>query len=147
MMVFNLNAPNEGNRDGGRIVNGIKTTTDAARTALLDTLADINANTNTPLCETLMEAKRYYAGESVDYGKADTNRSGYTPNRPPRDTSIESGDNYETPYDTCADVIYTILITDGVPTVDNNADAAIRGLSSASPFRVDRNTVNYLPVL
>lgn len=147
MMVFNLNAPNEGNRDGGRIVNGIKTTTDAARTALLDTLADINANTNTPLCETLMEAKRYYAGESVDYGKADTNRSGYTANRPPRDTSIESGDNYETPYDTCADVIYTILITDGVPTVDNNADAAIRGLSSASPFRVDRNTVNYLPVL
>lgn len=147
MMVFNLNAPYEGDRNGGRIVNGIKTTTDSARAALLETLSDIDANTNTPLCETLMEAKRYYAGENVVYGDDDSDRGSYKANRPPRDSSIESDSRYTTPYDTCSDVVYTILITDGVPTVDNSADLAIKSLNSTAPFKINKNTVSYLPVL
>lgn len=150
MMLFNLNAPSEGNRDGGRIVSGIKKMTDANRAALLSTLQEIDAETNTPLCESLMETKRYYAGENVDYGKKDSDAKtyNYIGNTPPRDTSIESGTKYITPYDKCSDVIYTILITDGEPTVDNHADGVIAALNSGvQPFDMGNNRKNYLPVL
>ncbi|HBF45560.1 MAG TPA: rRNA (guanine-N1)-methyltransferase, partial [Shewanella frigidimarina] len=149
MMLFNLNWLNEGSRDGGRIVSGIKKMTDANRTALLNTVSDINANTNTPLCESLMETKRYLAGEAVDYGKKDSNVSNwYIANQPPRDTSIESGNNYITPYDVCSDVVYIILITDGEPTVDNHADNAIKALPGVgAPYTFANGRVNYLPAL
>ena len=151
LQIFNLNWSKDGERDGGRIISGIKTMTDTARSNLLSTLSNISANTNTPLCESLMEAKRYYGGEAVTYGIADRDESrlNYVADRPKRDLSIETGNRYITPYDTCSDVIYTILITDGTPTVDNHADAAIRGLSSTAPFVVNSNTntVSYLPVL
>ncbi|MGP9801926.1 pilus assembly protein [Rheinheimera sp. NSM] len=148
MMLFNMNYPNEGDRDGGRIVNGIKKMTDASRAALLGTLQNVDAETNTPLCESLMEAKRYYAGNNVDYGKKDKDYgNSYDGNTPPRDTSIESNGSYITPYDKCSDVVYTILITDGEPTVDAHADAAIRALSNESPYRFDNGRTNYLPVL
>lgn len=148
MMLFNYNYPNEGDRDGGRIVNGIKKMTDASRAALLNTLKGIDAETNTPLCESLMEAKRYYAGETVDYGKKDSNyRSSYVGNTPARDTSIESGTKYITPYNKCSDVVYTILITDGEPTVDKHADTAIKALSSEAPYKFNDGRTSYLPVL
>lgn len=150
MMLFNLNAPSEGDRDGGRIVSGIKKMTDANRAALLSTLQEIDAETNTPLCESLMETKRYYAGEAVNYGKKDSNAKNYNyiGNTPARDASIESGNSYITPYDKCSDVIYTILITDGEPTVDNHADTAIAALNpGVQPFKMGNNSKNYLPVL
>lgn len=150
MMLFNLNAPSEGDRDGGRIISGIKKMTDANRAALLSTLQEIDAETNTPLCESLMETKRYYAGESVNYGKKDSNAKayGYVGNTPPRDMSIESGNSYISPYDKCSDVIYTILITDGEPTVDSHADGVIAALNSGvQPFDMGNNRKNYLPVL
>lgn len=150
MMLFNLNAPNEGDRDGGRIVSGIKKMTDANRAALLSTLQEIDAETNTPLCESLMETKRYFAGEAVVYGKKDSDAKayGYIGNTPDRDKSIESGTKYISPYDKCSDVIYTILITDGEPTVDNHADTAIAALNSGvQPFDMGNNRKNYLPVL
>ena len=150
MMLFNLNAPSEGDRDGGRIISGIKKMTDANRAALLSTLQEIDAETNTPLCESLMETKRYYAGESVVYGKKDSNARdyGYIGNTPARDGSIESSGKYTTPYDKCSDVIYTILITDGEPTVDNHADGVIAALNSGvQPFDMGNNRKNYLPVL
>lgn len=150
MMLFNLNAPSEGDRDGGRIVSGIKKMTDANRAALLSTLQEIDAETNTPLCESLMETKRYFAGESVVYGKKDSNAKayGYIGNTPDRDKTIESGTKYISPYDKCSDVIYTILITDGEPTVDNHADGVIAALNSGvQPFKMGNNSKNYLPVL
>jgi len=149
LMLFNMNFPNEGDRDGGRIVNGIKKMTDASRAALLATLQNVDAETNTPLCESLMEVKRYYAGNNVDYGKKDKDYgNSYDGNTPPRDTSIESGVKYITPYDKCSDVIYTILITDGEPTVDNHADGVIAALNSGvQPFNMGNNRKNYLPVL
>jgi len=152
MMLFNLNAFKEGDRDGGRIVSGIKKMTDDNRAKLLSTLQEIDAETNTPLCESLMETKRYYAGETVNYGKKDTdyrsNTFNYVANTPPRDSSVEDGSVYISPYDNCSDVIYTILITDGEPTLDNHADTAIAALNGdVKPFESSNGTLNYLPVL
>ena len=151
LMLFNLNYKDEGDRDGGRIVNGIKKMTDTSRAALLSTLTNVNAQTNTPLCESLMEAKRYYAGETVVYGKKDSNFKSqtvdYTANQPPRDSTIENNGRYISPYDKCADTVYTILVTDGEPTVDNHADAAIAALSTEQPYKFASDKVNYLPVL
>ena len=152
MLLFNLNAFKEGDRDGGRIVSGIKTMTDANRQELLNTLQEIDAETNTPLCESLMEAKRYYAGDAVVYGIKDTdyksNSFEYIANTPPRDKSIESNSKYITPYDECSDIVYTILITDGVPTLDNFADDEIKALeSTVQPYTFASGTKNYLPVL
>lgn len=150
LTLFNINAFKEGERDGGRVVSGIKRMNDANRNSLLDTIKDIDAETNTPLCESLMEVKRYYSGENVDYGKKDSKppKYNYVPNTPPRDTSIEDGAKYKSPYDECADVIYTILITDGEPTVDNHADSAILALDpSATPYKFKSGKISYLAAL
>ena len=130
MAVFNINYPKEGDADGGRIVSGIKTMTDASKISLLDTIADLDPETNTPLCETLYEAYSYFAGKSVTFGDKDKKPSGYkyTPNTPPRDTTIESGGAYKSPFNKCQSRAYVVYITDGAPTVDQNADSLIKAL-------------------
>lgn len=125
LAVFNMDYPSEGNRDGGRIVSGIQEMTDANREALLSTINNIDAETNTPLCETLFEAYRYFAGLSVLFGDNDSNYSNwYKGNTPARDTSIESGGSYVSPYSSCSNEMNVILITDGKPTQDHAADTA-----------------------
>ncbi len=70
LQVFNYDYPNEGDRDGGRIVFGIQESTATARAELVEIIdLEIDGETNTPLCESLYEAMRYLGGESVIYGK------------------------------------------------------------------------------
>jgi len=156
LAVFNINYPNEGERDGGRIVSGIRQMTPAAKSALLSTIDSLPANTNTPLCETLFEAYQYFSAGLITYGHKDSKPPGYsyTPNKPPYDTSIESGANYISPFNVCADVAYIIYITDGSPTVDANANAAIKTLTVGaassgdySSFSEKLSTPSYLPAL
>ncbi|MEO3864789.1 pilus assembly protein [Rheinheimera fenheensis] len=146
--LFNMNFPKEGDRDGGRVVNGIKTMTDSARLELLNTLQEIDAETNTPLCESLMEAKRYLGGEAVVYGDDDKNYgNSYTGNTPPQDMTVQANGVYISPFDNCTEEIFIIMITDGEPTLDKSADNAIKALSNAAPYKFDNGTTNYLPVL
>ena len=146
--LFNMNFPDEGDRDGGRIVNGIRTMTDSARLELLNTLQEIDAETNTPLCESLMEAKRYLAGEAVVYGDDDKDyKSSYKGDTPPQDMTAQANGVYLSPFDKCTEEVFIIMITDGEPTLDKNADNAIKALSSAAPYKFDSGTTNYLPVL
>ena len=149
LQVFNYDYPNEGDRDGGRIVFGIQESTATARAELVEIIdLEIDGETNTPLCESLYEAMRYLGGKSVLYGNDDSNYgSGYKGNTPPRDTSIESSGNYISPYSGCSNEVYIILITDGVPTLDKNADSSIKALSGmGSPMKVN-GTNNYLAAL
>ena len=86
---------------------------------------DITALGGTPLCETLYEASRYFSGASVEYGDDDINVGSpyyYTKNVPPRDTAIESSKTYISPFSSCSDKVYVILITDGQPQSDTHAD-------------------------
>lgn len=142
LAVFNLNYPNDGNADGGRIVSGIKTRTAAEKDALLSTIDNLPADTNTPLCETMFEAYRYYSGGAIKYGHADTNYhfgrgNNYTKNIPPYDTSVESGSNYISPLKVCPDKAYVVYITDGSPTVDQHADGDIISLTATASAEGD----------
>jgi len=156
LQVFNYDfAANE--RNGGRIVFGITESTLASRANLLDIVNNqVHAQGNTPLCETLYEASRYFAGKSVDFGDDDKNYNshGYTANVPPRDTSVEDVNGnkiYQSPLSSCSDKAYVILITDGQPTMDTDADAKVKALGDADNYTMtafDLNgTDNYLAAL
>lgn len=162
LAVFNLNYPYEGDRDGGRIVSGIKQMTTEAKSSLLSTIEKLPADTNTPLCETLFEAYRYLSGGPITYGHKDSNYNfgggnRYTANIPTYDTSIESDGSYISPFKVCSDIAYIIYVTDGTPTVDSHANTAIAALtangaavgnySTFSEGLDTKNSPSYLPAL
>nr|WP_318644294.1 PilC/PilY family type IV pilus protein [Shewanella sp. WPAGA9] len=140
LSVFNRN-DKDGSRSGGRIVYGISPTTEATKGKLLTTIGDLNADGYTPLCENLYEAYRYFAGKSVWFGNDDPYRT------PLRDTSIETGGSYDSPFvgKQCQDKAYVIYVTDGEPTRDNNADSQVLALDGVTT--ADKYDGNYLPAL
>lgn len=156
LALFNYNVSSE--NDGGRIVSRIKERTENETKSLLDTIDDINAQTNTPLCETMYEVYQYYGAKPVFHGNenyyAYWQRSGnkwkyiedFNYIKPAKDTSAESNNVYVSPFDgACRDEAYVILITDGAPTQDSADNTAIKNLPGAnSNSRVNNN---YLPVL
>lgn len=140
LQVFNFNAYDEYEYDGGRIVFGIQDMTDSATSTLVDIIDDdLTPQTNTPLCESLYESMRYFGGQAVYYGDGRRTKSDV----PARDKSIESGGNYITPYKGCSNEVYVIMMTDGVPTKDKAAD----GLISVLPGIGSKFSGNYLPAL
>lgn len=164
LAVFNLNSQastdvtgdaddNASSRNGGRIVSGIKPMTSTSRDALYTLVDNINAKSNTPLCETLAEAYRYLSGGNVVFGTADSNTgngskvnpAGYV-SSPSRDTSIENpvGSKYTTPFKTCPEMAYVIYLTDGDPTVDHYADTFVSNLTAnAKNKTADYSVFNY----
>lgn len=151
MMVFNINYPSDGYGDGGRVVSKIQPRTPSVLQSMLDTVANIDAETNTPLCESLLETKRYLAGEAVNFGNKDytpDDIKSYVPNTPPKDAAAETNGVYNSPFNECDETITVVLITDGEPTVDNFGDAAIKALPGiGEPFKYEDDSVNYLPAL
>lgn len=131
LAIFNLNYPNEGDADGGRIVYDLTEMNSINKVNLTSLIKNMPAKTNTPLCETLYEAYQYFSGGQVTFGNKDKNGTGnnkidgYTPNNPP---SILTSGSYTTPFKKCPDTAYVIYITDGAPTLDKSADTLINGL-------------------
>lgn len=123
LAVFNDNRGS--NDDGGRIVQGIiENMTAQNRSDLVDLIDDeLMADGGTPLCEATFEAYRYLAGESVLYGLENSSSPG-------RDTSVESGGDYISPATDCA-YTYIILLTDGRPTNDTDANQRIKDIPGA----------------
>ncbi|WP_286266234.1 pilus assembly protein [Thalassotalea atypica] len=149
LQIFNHNHEGENTRDGGRIVAGIGEMTPDNEENILDIINNqLDPETNTPLCESLYEALQYFAGNPVYYGDDDSNRGGsYTGNTPPRDTSIEEGGSYISPFQGCGDDVYVILMTDGAPTMDAAANGLVAALPGmGAPMDVD-GTDNYLAAL
>ncbi|MBB1474287.1 pilus assembly protein [Shewanella sp. SG41-3] len=138
LSVFNYNS---NNRNGGRIVYGISTTTNATKERLLTTISSLSPGGNTPLCENLYEAYRYFAGGGVYYGNDDPTRI------PLRDTTIEVNGKYTSPFvgKQCQNDAYIIYVTDGEPTSDTDADSEVLKLSGLKTS--DRYASNYLPAL
>lgn len=160
LQIFNYNLGNtNSSANGGRIVAGIREMTATNKKNIIDIIDDdIRAKTNTPLCETLYEASRYFAGKSIYYGNDATQASGYTyANTPPRDTSIEISNVYQSPFSGCHSKAYVILITDGSPTQDNHADSLVTklkevvdngdGTTTTTNFSGSKFSGNYLPAL
>ncbi len=130
VMVFNYDFPAENTRDGGRIISGFN----KGNQATVDSVLSIEAETNTPLCETLYEAYRYFSGSPVLFGDDDTDCNSsecgdfaYKGNTPPYDTSVITDGVYNTPFrEGCARQAHIILVTDGSPTLDQAADELIK---------------------
>lgn len=130
--VFNHNDGNGTyNRNGGRIVEHIRERDEDGLEDLVDLVEDLDASTWTPLCESMYEAYRYYAGESVYFGDdSDTKSNGKTSiASPARDSDAEKDGVYQSPITACQEESYIILMTDGQPTYDDAADSLIETLT------------------
>ncbi|WP_298768553.1 PilC/PilY family type IV pilus protein [uncultured Shewanella sp.] len=142
LAVFNANSNRGRNpKHGGRIISGIKRLDASGKQALINTINSLEDDGSTPLCETLYEVYRYFAGKSVEYGDKD-NRS-----TPSRDTSIELDGSYISPFDAsqCANRAYVVYITDGEPTSDTHANTSIAGLPGYRSGEIVDGS--YLPAL
>jgi len=143
LAVFNLNFPDPGDADGGRIVYNLAQMNDANKASLTSLINGMPAQTNTPLCETLYEAYQFFSGGPVTFGNKDTENKtlNYTANKPP---GILMSGSYTTPFKKCPDTAYVIYITDGAPTVDKSADKLIAGLiASAANKEADYSVFNF----
>ncbi len=124
LSVFNRNRTGSGSDDGGAIVRRIIANSTAAERSGLVTLVDgLSADNFTPLCETTYEAYRYLAGQSTLYARERGTGS------PVRDSAAESpSGTYDSPTGGC-EFVYVILMTDGEPTHDTDANARIESLT------------------
>ncbi len=126
----NNNGDGPTNHNGGRVINRIiDDMTPAERASLVGLVNSTTAGGWTPLCESYYEVYRYITGSSVLY--ADQRDTGGTPDRdlPVEDPLAEDGSgNYIAPTFDCGP-IYVILMTDGLPTYDHAANAAIETLT------------------
>lgn len=135
--VFNYNDGNyPTSRNGGRIINKVQTRNSSESQALVDQVLNLNASGWTPLCESMYEAYRYYAGKEVYYGDDDLSST------PVRDSSAEAGGVYLAPFKTCQERAYIILMTDGEPTYDRAADPLIAALTGNGSI-----SGSYMPTL
>ncbi|MCL1144868.1 rRNA (guanine-N1)-methyltransferase [Shewanella marinintestina] len=139
LAVFNYN--NGSSDDGGRIISGVKRLNTIEKKSLIKTIGNLNAETWTPLCETLYEAYRYFGGAAPHFALEAGSAS------PARDQSIEKNGKYISPFvgSQCTDRAYVVYITDGAPSRDSAADTAVSKLAG---YDKD-NKVNgsYLPAL
>ncbi|WP_221074576.1 pilus assembly protein [Agarivorans aestuarii] len=120
LMVFNRS------NDGGRVIRGIQASDD--NQDLISDIIELTADGGTPLVETLMEAKHYFAGEAVDYGEKGNNNE-----KNDRDKTIETSsggtNTYLSPYEVgCDSSINIIYVTDGTPSVDADENENIKNL-------------------
>ncbi|MCP4412130.1 MAG: hypothetical protein GY808_06130 [Gammaproteobacteria bacterium] len=148
--IFNRNS--SGDYDGGRIVNEIiENMSTAERESVVSNINGTNPNkdddfTYTPLCESMYEAYRYFAGLSVQYG-AEKHTSD-TPNR--AQGAEKPPGTYDSPAADCA-WSYIILMTDGNPYYDTDANTAIKELTGKTcgdyPSDTDKTLENCMPVL
>ena len=97
----------------------------------------------TPLSETMWEAYNYLGGRSVAYGNPSPAHT------PPPDLCAQDSSNpsactadgtYESPFTLSCQKSYVVLVTDGDPTEDGNADGligALSGIGTLSGNRLD----------
>jgi len=101
---------------GGVVTNAVADVT-TARNTIISTVNGFTANSATPLSETLYQAGRYWAGDKMAWGDASD------------DPAAEDPDGtFKTPITESCQRNYNIILTDGRPTWDNEADANVGGL-------------------
>lgn len=141
---------------GGRIAHRIIENMSQAQRDNLINMVDITDHSGaTPMCEAMYEAYRYISGQGVVFGndaQAGTDSRGIR-DVLPKDplAEVPGGGTYISPNTDCA-FTYIILITDGEPSWDADANAAIKTLTSTADCGDYRNasggmTENCLAVL
>lgn len=117
---------NDSDTQGGRVtfpVSAVSTN----RAALVTALNGYTANGHTPLSETMFEAYKYFAGDTVLYGNVGTTNATKSV-AASRVGGLITGTNYQTPMQFSCQKNFVVFLTDGLPTNDNQADSLITGL-------------------
>lgn len=119
---------------GGRVVHRLLANmTEEQRENVVDMVNSMTSGGSTPICESMYEAYRYLSGSSVLYGTQDDGND-YPPlnndgDLLPRDLLAESpAGTYLSPATDCA-YTYIVLMTDGAPQTDTDANSAIEALT------------------
>jgi len=137
------------NCSGGRIVFAVGDMDDQRRLDMSNVIAQINAETSTPLAEAMYEAYRYYAGSTLVFGNGehqpvpprDLSAETYTTQTtaitdgtqaPSGDWIVPSSETYIAPTQFSCQINNVVLITDGDPTSDTNANSAITTLTTGT---------------
>ncbi|MGA9031456.1 MAG: hypothetical protein WB402_02910 [Sulfuricaulis sp.] len=145
LMVFN---DNNSTPNGGRVLMRIANMDSARRTAMKNIVNSIDAETNTPLAETLWEAYRYFSGQTATYGNPTTetphqdscaqnvsnsacNNGGYYDAIAAGNSAYNDG-TYISPFTYGCQKAFIIYVTDGDPTSDTAANSNIATLTGSS---------------
>ncbi|HEC17801.1 MAG TPA: VWA domain-containing protein [Gammaproteobacteria bacterium] len=106
---------------GGYFVSPMQELNSSTRSSIIAASDAFTAQGDTPLSETLYEAARYWGGLSVDFGDSSTPRTNVT--------GVATGGTYISPISSQCQRNFTILLTDGEPNGDNDADSRIATLT------------------
>ncbi|MBI5449918.1 MAG: hypothetical protein HY940_01025 [Gammaproteobacteria bacterium] len=105
---------------GGYFLLPMTQVTDVTRPTIKQTVNNLTAAGNTPLAETMYEVARFYRGENVKFGNSTT------PGQNHSDVLVTGNSSkYNTPVQYQCQKNFTVLLTDGDPTSDYDADADI----------------------
>jgi type IV pilus assembly protein PilY1 len=129
------------NAEGGMVTYPVSELTPTSRVAMKTLLDTYVANGFTPLSETLFEAQQYLSGGRVTYGNTSSPVRSVAASRV---GGLLSGNTYDSPMDVSCQNNFIVYLTDGLPTEDNGADAAIQALPNfntdgggACPAQID----------
>lgn len=112
--------------NGGMVAHEIAPI-ETARASLKTAINSYTPNGSTPLSETFFEAYKYLSGGTVLYGNTSNPFKSVANSRTP---ATSTGTSYNSPADTSCQKSYTVYLTDGEPTSDSGANAAIQALPS-----------------
>lgn len=108
---------------GGYFVMPMQKLDSSSRPTFKAAATALTANGYTPLAEALYEAARYYRGENVKFGNSTTPGTNHSGVLDPTDSTL-----YKSPIEYQCQQNYAVLLTDGDPTYDSDADADIAAL-------------------
>jgi len=126
LMRFNRNE--YASQSGGPVVHAMADV-GTSRQSMKDTIDDLPASGWTPLSETLYEAGQYYAGRAVDMGNNGPNVYSVPESRV---GGFAGSGTYDAPVNFQCQKNYVVLLTDGAPTRDTDANSEIQSLPGFS---------------
>jgi len=140
IMDFNRNELNTDAQNGGKFVSGFTKLDDQSLSTLTSTINSITTDYSTPLAETLYEATRFYLGMKPKYG----NTASATAL-----SAVKDINGYYTPSfdDTCGATNHIVLLTDGMPRSDNDANSLINDLPNYGAMDPNNPTAPHHDIL
>jgi len=112
---------------GGYFIMPMQELTDATRTGYKDAVNALTPNGYTPLSEALYESYLFYRGDAVYFGDDTDPAHNVAGVLDPSNTA-----NYQSPIEYQCQKNFVVLLTDGEPTYDTNADSRIEALTGFS---------------
>ena len=106
---------------GGPVIHAVEAI-ENSRDSMISAIAGLEARNFTPLSETLYEAGQYYAGRLVDFGDRGPILSVDASREP------QNPDVYSSPIEFGCQKNHIVLLTDGLPSKDSDADEKILAL-------------------